>query len=239
MARTRRELLKLSGGVMFAAAVAGCTDGGEEGEADEDEPEDEGEDDHDHDEEDDHDHDEEEDHDDDDHGHVEVEELEIVDGDGEEVAYIHDDHWHGELQVPIDETVEYGAVFVDEEGEEIPLGEDEEYELNAEVAEGAQEGIVEIEPHGNHVDVTGEEEGLTEVVFQLWHDDHADYESPPIDAEVAEEFDDEDDDHGHDHDEDDDHGHDDNHDHEHDDDDHGHDEDDHGHDDDHEHDDDH
>lgn len=218
MARTRRELLKLSGGVMVAAAVAGCTDGGEEGEADEGEPEDEADDDHDHDDED--------DHDDDDHGHVEVEELEIVDGDGEEVAYIHGDHWHGELQVPIDETVEYGAVFVDEEGEEIPLGEDEEYELNAEVAEGAQEGIVGIEPHGDHVDVTGEEEGLTEVVFLLWHDDHADYESPPIDAEVAEEFD-EDDDHGHD---DDGHGHDDEDDHAHDD---------HGHDDDHDHDDDH
>ncbi|ELZ16157.1 hypothetical protein C477_16725 [Haloterrigena salina JCM 13891] len=45
MAGTRRELLKLSGGVMVAAAVAGCTDGDEEGEADEDEPEDEGEDD--------------------------------------------------------------------------------------------------------------------------------------------------------------------------------------------------
>ncbi|WP_323173667.1 hypothetical protein [Natrialba sp. PRR66] len=45
MARTRRELLKLSGGVMVAAAVAGCTDDGEEGEDDEGEPEDEGEDD--------------------------------------------------------------------------------------------------------------------------------------------------------------------------------------------------
>ncbi|QRV17563.1 hypothetical protein JMJ58_22300 (plasmid) [Haloterrigena salifodinae] len=45
MARTRRELLKLSGGVMVAAAVAGCTDAGEEGEADEGEPEDEGKDD--------------------------------------------------------------------------------------------------------------------------------------------------------------------------------------------------
>ncbi|NUC72364.1 hypothetical protein HTZ84_08580 [Haloterrigena sp. SYSU A558-1] len=45
MARTRRELLNLSGGVMVAAAVAGCTDGGEEVEADEGEPEDEGEDD--------------------------------------------------------------------------------------------------------------------------------------------------------------------------------------------------
>ncbi|MEM4780067.1 MAG: hypothetical protein QXG03_00660 [Halalkalicoccus sp.] len=227
MARTRRELLKLGGGVVLAGAVAGCTDDGEAGDAEE-EPADEGaaeddpaEDDH----EEDHDHDDDEDDHDDEHGHVEVEELDIVDHEtGEEVAYIHGDHWHGGLQVPVGETVEFGAVFVDAEGEEIPLGEDEQYELNAEVAEGAQEGIVAIEPHGDHVDVTGEEEGLTEVVFMLWHDDHADYEAPPIETEVAAEFED---DHGHDDDhEEEEHGHDEEHDDHDDDDDHGHDHDD-------------
>ena len=32
--------------------------------------------------------------------------------------------------------------------------------------------------------IEGEEEGSTEVVFQLIHNDHIDYETPPIEVEV-------------------------------------------------------
>jgi hypothetical protein len=224
MPRTRRDVLKVGGGSVLALSVAGCI-GDDEGEADEEEaPEDEGaaeEDDHEEDdyEEDDHDHEDEDDHDDEELEDAGLSTFELIDREtGEMTAFVHGDHWdYGLPPVPLDGEISIGAYIEDDEGEEIELSD--EYELRAEVMEGAQEGIVDFEFHGDHVDILGEEEGITEIVFQLWHDDHSDYDSPPIDAEVVEDPDDHDhDDHDHDDDHDD-HDHDDDHDdHDHDDD---------------------
>ena len=233
MVQTRRRILKLSAGAIAGAALAGCLDdeADEEpaaGDDEADDHDDDHEDDHDHDDEaDDHDHDDDDDHDDDhDHDDEELEdaglsEFELIDRETDEMtAFVHGDHWdYGLPPVPLDGQISIGAYIEDDEGEEIELGD--EYELRAEVMEGAQEGIVDFEFHGDHVDILGEEEGITEIVFQLWHDDHSDYDTPPIDVEVAEdpdEVDDQGDDHGHDDDHDD-HDHDDDHDdHDHDDD---------------------
>ena len=133
----------------------------------------------------DHDHDHE-------HDHGEVDELRIFDrapDPHEEVAEIHGDHWHGELpHVHVGDNLSLGAEFEDEDGHEIPIGHDEEYELAVRVADDAEEDVVSIDPdddyHGDHVHVHGESEGETELVFMLWHDDHADWESPPIAVEV-------------------------------------------------------
>jgi len=203
-------------------------------------------DDHGHDHEDDHGHDDGHDHDDghgDHDGHGRVAELELIDRSTDEVvADVHGDHWHGGLSaLPVDDYLSVGAVFSDSDGNEIPLGDDEEYQLNARVADDADE-IVSIESHGDHIHITGEEEGSTEIVFQQYHDDHADWESPALSVTVGEDengngsyslLSDHDHDDGHNHDDDhDDHEHDDGHDDAHDDghDDHDHD-DEHGHDD--------
>ncbi|WP_254862696.1 hypothetical protein [Halovivax gelatinilyticus] len=135
------------------------------------------------------------DHDhDDDHGHdhESVDTLRIFDrgpDPHEEVADVHGDHWHGELpHIHVGENISLGGEFEDDDGHTIPIGSDEEYELGVAVAEDAPEGIVSIDPdgdfHGDHVHVHGEQEGETELVFSLWHDDHADWESPPIAVEV-------------------------------------------------------
>lgn len=96
----------------------------------------------------------------------------------EEVAQWHDDHWDGELPtVPIDDTISLGATFVDEDGNEAELSD--AYELRTALAEGADE-IVSFDYHGDHVHIIGDEAGTTEVVFELWHDDHVDFETTPI-----------------------------------------------------------
>ncbi|MEM4780066.1 MAG: metal ABC transporter substrate-binding protein [Halalkalicoccus sp.] len=102
---------------------------------------------------------------------VEVAELDIVDRQtGEVAAYLHGDHWHGGVpDVPLEGTIEVGAVFEDEEGRVLPLGEDEQFQFDAAIAEGAQE-IIEIESRGDHVEMTGREEGRTQVVFELLSD---------------------------------------------------------------------
>jgi len=172
---TRRRLLAASGS-LAAVGLAGCTGDGEDP--------DDGHDDHDHD---DHGHDD--DHDDHDHDHgMDLSAFEIIDRSDDEVtAYLHDDHWHDSLPpVPLDDNISLGAYVEDGDGEEIFLGETEEFELRVDYADGANEDPVSFDYHGDHVHIIGEEEGLTEVVFQLWHDDHSDYDTPPITVEVSE-----------------------------------------------------
>ncbi|SNR65051.1 hypothetical protein [Halorubrum vacuolatum] len=184
MVRSRRELILSGAGVLTVTALAGCAD-----EADP-EPED---DDHSHD---DHDHD---DHDHDDHDHDDREGyfdtlgiyifqlLDRAHDPHEEIAYMHDDHWHGSGNfpvVPVGDNVSIGAEAFDEDDNEIELWD--EYEMRAAIASGADEDVVSFDFHGDHVHIIGEQEGLTEVVFQVWHDDHADYQSEPLAVQVGE-----------------------------------------------------
>lgn len=120
---------------------------------------------------------------------VEVAELDIIDRrTGEVTAYLHGDHWHGAVpDVPLDETVTVGAVFEDEEGRVLPLGEDEQFQLDASIVEGAQE-IIEIESRGDELAMTGLEEGRTQVVFELLSDGEVVFDTSVdgLDAEVVE-----------------------------------------------------
>ena len=146
------------------------------------------------DDEDDHD-DHHDDHDHDDHGHGHFDELGIYEfqlldrahDPHAEISYMHGDHWHGAGDfptVPAGDNLSIGAAAYDENGDEIELWDD--YEFQAAVASGADEDIVSFDFHGDHLHIIGEEEGLTEIVFQVWHDDHADYQSEPLAVTVGE-----------------------------------------------------
>jgi len=135
-----------------------------------------------------------------DHDHdEEVSTFDIIDRSADEVtADVHDDHWHGSLpNVPEGDNISLGAYIEDDHGDEIELDGDH-YELGVALADGAPEGIVSFDYHGDHVHIIGEDEGMTEVVFELIHDGHTDYETPSIPVEVVHDHDDAQDDHGHD-----------------------------------------
>ena len=140
----------------------------------------------------------EDDHDD------EVSHFDVIDRDTDEVtADIHGDHWHGSLpHIHEGEHISLGAHVEDGHGDEIELDGDH-WELRVRLADGAHEDVVSFDYHGDHVHIIGDHEGETEVVFQLYHDDHVEYETPPITAEVEPHGHDDDDDHGHDDDHDD------------------------------------
>ncbi|AGB37401.1 metal ABC transporter solute-binding protein, Zn/Mn family [Natronococcus occultus] len=106
---------------------------------------------------------------DDDPAAVEIAEFELYDGrTGEEVAYWHDDHWHGGVpDVPLDGQITIEGVFEDAKGRVLPLGDDEPFTLEATVVDGADEDALEIEPQGDHVEFHGLEESRTMVVFEL------------------------------------------------------------------------
>lgn len=134
--------------------------------------------------------------------HLGVETFELLDRayePPEEMAYMHADHWHGSFHpIPHGDYLSIGAHAETEDGETIELGD--EYELHLAVAAGASDGIVSFDHHGDHVHVYGEEEGVTELVALIVHDDHADYQSDRISVQVSDDahHDDREDAHSHD-----------------------------------------
>lgn len=120
----------------------------------------------------------------DDIGVAEFEVLDRSEDPAEVTAYVHDDHWHGEIpNVPVDDTVSLGATVFDEDGEALELGD--AFELRVAEAAEADTDVLSFDYHGDHVHLVGEETGVTEIVFLLWHDDHADYQSEPIAVQVV------------------------------------------------------
>ncbi len=122
-----------------------------------------------------------------DHDHdEEITVFEIIDRSGDEVtAYVHVDHWHGDLpEISFGENASLGA-YLEEDGEEVELDGDH-HALDVALAEGAEEGIVSFDSHGDHVHIIGEQEGETKVVFQFIHDGNVEYETPPLSLVVIE-----------------------------------------------------
>jgi len=122
------------------------------------------------------------DHYDRDHDHdEEVAVFEIVDRSEDDVtAYVHGDHWHGDLpEIPVGENASLGAYIEADGGEEVVIDGDH-HALGVDLAEGAEEGIVSFDLHGDHVHLIGEQEGETKVVFQFIHDGNVEYETPPL-----------------------------------------------------------
>ncbi|ACB86036.1 hypothetical protein [Natranaerobius thermophilus] len=112
--------------------------------------------------------------------------FEIIDRSIDEVVdYHHDDHWHSGLpEIPLNDNISLGANIIDENEEEIEL-DGEHHALGIDFADDANEDIVSLDEHGDHVHIIGEKEGETEVIFQLLHDGEVEHETVPIPAEVA------------------------------------------------------
>jgi len=126
---------------------------------------------------------------------LEIGEFDVLDGrTGEMTAYWHNDHWHESLpDIPVGESVPIEGVFADTEGRVLPLGEDEQFQFDARLDEGAPEDVVEIESHGDHVELHGLEANRTLLVFELRHDGEVlwDTADEGIATDVVEELDDE------------------------------------------------
>lgn len=127
---------------------------------------------------------------DDDHDHFDhVERVEVrLRGTNELIAYFepdHGDHWHGGLDhLHTGDSFALNVLFIDDDGNQAPLGGSAEYRLGAVLAPGAPTGVIEFDPHGDHVDIDVIGEGTTYLVFQLLHGNHSDFDTPPFEFEV-------------------------------------------------------
>lgn len=118
---------------------------------------------------------------------VEVGGFALYDGrSGEEVASLHDGHWHGDVpDVPLDGSVTLEGVVEDVEGRRLPLGGDAPFALEATVPDGANADVLEIESDGDRLELRGLEEGRTTVVFELAADGEVVWDTSGADGEVA------------------------------------------------------
>jgi ABC-type Zn uptake system ZnuABC Zn-binding protein ZnuA len=129
-------------------------------------------------------------HDDDhDHDH-EIGAFELLDNDNHQnkVAYVHGEHWHGALPiVPIDGHISLSAFIMSIDGQERVL--DAEGKINGltvSFAEDANQDVVELVNHGDHVDIHGLANGHTYVVFNWTHNGEIRYTTPPIRINIGE-----------------------------------------------------
>ena len=74
------------------------------------------------------------------------------------------------------------TIFRDADGDVIPLGG--EFTVNAILAPGSPTGVVELSAHGDHVDIEAGGVGTVQIIFQLMHANHSDWDLPPIELEV-------------------------------------------------------
>ncbi|RQG90242.1 zinc ABC transporter substrate-binding protein [Natrarchaeobius halalkaliphilus] len=119
--------------------------------------------------------------------------FDVYDGQsGEEVAYWHGDHWHGSLPpIPLDGYATVEGVFEDGDERVLPLGEDEQFRIDARIVDGANEDVVEITSRGDRVELHGLETGRTRIVFELVGDGDVvwDTSDDNITTETVEELD--------------------------------------------------
>ena len=106
----------------------------------------------------------------------------------------HVDHWHGSPpDVAVDDEVPVGIVLhhVNDEDLAAPLGEDEQFRVEARVADGDTEAV-EIVPDGNRILLRGQSVGEARLVFEFYEGDELVYDTAekPTPVTVVEEYDD-------------------------------------------------
>ncbi|WP_218818968.1 metal ABC transporter solute-binding protein, Zn/Mn family [Halorubrum vacuolatum] len=97
--------------------------------------------------------------------------FELIHND-EVAAWWHDDHWHGGVpDVPVDGGQVVSINVEDTDGNVPPLGEEEQFQVDARVEDGAPDGVVDIDVDGRDIEFRGIETGQTLIVFELRADD--------------------------------------------------------------------
>lgn len=125
-----------------------------------------------------------------DEAYVSVESFVLTDPEtGDPLASVDGDRWaDGPLVVPLEGRLSVGARVEDDDGE-LALGEGASHHLGAVVVEDGDETVA-IEPRDDRLDLIGRIPGQTEIVAELWHGDRFGWDSPALEVEVVDDFED-------------------------------------------------
>lgn len=118
-----------------------------------------------------------------------VVDMAVLDRDADRVvtADTHGGHWHGSLPTLTAEgnRSSLGVIWLDSSEDPVDIDYADGYEYNARFATGADEDLIEIVTHGDHIHLRpGDDAGTTSIHFQLLHNGEPVYESPSIDVVV-------------------------------------------------------
>jgi len=119
-----------------------------------------------------------------DHDHEPVGAEVFLRGTDQRLAYVHGDHWHGRIELEEGEEVEVDVRFLDDHGHVISLGG--EFTVGASIAPGHPTGIVDVEAHGDHLDIDGLSVGETRILIHFLHDGHVEWTAPALRVVVHE-----------------------------------------------------
>lgn len=87
-------------------------------------------------------------------------------------------HWHGDLHLHPGDEVELDVTFLDAQGDTIRLFDSGELALAASLS-GAS-GALQIESHGDHLEVTAVGEGEGTLTISIMHEGHSDFSAPAL-----------------------------------------------------------
>lgn len=108
---------------------------------------------------------------------------------GEQLGWWHsvpgDEHWHGgHMSVGVDGVQSVVVLLSDRDGNPVDMGDEATYHVDARIADGEPDDILEIESEGDRIILRGRERGQTGLVFELYKDGELFYETPQDAAPV-------------------------------------------------------
>lgn len=119
---------------------------------------------------------------------LKITQVNIIDRDtNESIVHTHGSgdsmNWHGSLpHLHPDEELEVNIEFLDLDDEPVSLGG--EYAVQARLTEDSDDDVVELNNHGDHINIEAIGEGEVKIIFSLWHDGHSEFGAPPIELEI-------------------------------------------------------
>ena len=114
--------------------------------------------------------------------------VEVESGDRVVVIHWHGDdrHWHLQpLELPLDGSRSFRAVAVDRDRDEIPLGDDETYQLAVGRGEETSADLVDVEVVDDLVTIYGRSTGEGQLFVRIMQDGERVFLSPPIRTVVS------------------------------------------------------
>jgi hypothetical protein len=103
-------------------------------------------------------------------------------GTSQRLAYVHGDHWHGQISVPVGGSIEVDVRFLDSANRPIALGG--ENEVRASIRAGSPGDVVTVLGRGDHLELEGRRAGSTQALIHFVNDGRITWSTPPVGVAV-------------------------------------------------------
>jgi hypothetical protein len=103
-------------------------------------------------------------------------------GTTQRIAYVHGDHWHGQIPVPVGGSILIDVRFLDSANRPIALGG--EHAVLASIRSGSAEDVITVHSRGDHLELVGRRVGSTQALLHFAKLDRISWSTPPVSVSV-------------------------------------------------------